>query len=58
MVGLGGSTLVAGGGRLVRGGDGGMWTGGGDTIPTAGTLLSSGWEGGGAGEEVFADSSG
>lgn len=48
MVGLGGSTLKCTGGCWARGGDGGIWVGGGESAPELTSLLSSDWtEGGG-----------
>lgn len=48
MVGLGGSTRITSRGWWARGGDGGIWGGGGENPPEFEFLLSSDWVEGGA----------
>lgn len=47
------------GSTVIPGGDGGIWLGGGETVPAVelGCLLSSDSEGGGLGEELLAGGS-
>lgn len=56
---LGGSVVGLEGSTVIPGGDGGIWLGGGETVPAVelGCLLSSDWEGGGLGEELLAGGS-